>query len=427
MDILLNYGKGSLKICLDEGTDLRIIEKQNMPVIDDPLSAISQAFSRGVGSRSLEEEAQGKSSACILICDITRPVPNGLILPGLIETLIKAGIPQESITVLIATGLHRPNTGDELLEVVGSRKVLETVKVENHYARKDEDHLLLCSSKSGLPIYIDRRFAHADLKISVGLVEPHFMAGYSGGRKLVIPGITGHETIAGFHSAKFLEHPQSRNCNLKDNPIHEFQLEGIRKLSSLFAVNVVIDEDRNLSFVNFGDIEKSHISAIEYLKQYAETRISEKFSTVITSAGGYPLDKTYYQTVKGMVGAMDILKPGGDLFIVSECSEGMGSDEYLTAQKLLSCMGSKPFLNKLRSQKYANIDEWQTQMQVKPMEVGNIYLYAPRLLNSKGSQYTCVNVVSNLDASIRESINRSKDKKIAVIPEGPYVIPIHEK
>lgn len=426
MDIALNYGKTKLDVSLDKDWDATIIEKQNMPVIENPLDAISNAFSKGDERGSLEDVAKGKSSACILICDITRPVPNGLILPQLIDRLIHAGIQKERITVLVATGLHRPNKGDELLEIVGSQKVLETVRVENHYARNDEDHVFLCTSTTGLDIKIDKRFARADLKIVIGLVEPHFMAGYSGARKLVIPGVAHHQTICGFHTAKFLEHHGSRTCNLKENIFHEFQLEGIRKLSHVFAVNVVIDENRNLSFVNFGDIENSHARAIRYLKQYAEVIISEKFSTIITSAGGYPLDKTYYQTVKAMVTAMDILEPGGDIIVVSECSEGMGSDEYVTAQKQLYTLGPESFLEELTSRDYARIDEWQTEMQLKPMRLGNIHLFAPNLAETD-RKYTGVNHISDLKTAIYKSINGSGKKKIAVIPEGPYVIPVYEK
>lgn len=426
MDILLNYGKNGLKINLDKDWHAKVIENQEMPIIDDPVSAVSKALLEGVNSGSLEEEAKGKSSACILICDITRPVPNGLILPQIIKHLVKAGIKKRSITILVATGLHRPNKGDELLEIVGSKKVLDTINVKNHYARRDEDHVTLCTSKFGFPIRIDRRFALSDLKIIIGLVEPHFMAGYSGGRKLVIPGIADHKTITGFHSAKFIEHPKSRNCNLKGNPIHEFQLEGIRKLSNLFGVNVVIDENRHLSFINFGDIEKSHDTAVQYLKKYVEIKVCEKFSTIFTSAGGYPLDKTYYQTVKGMVGAMDILKPGGDLIIVSECSEGMGSKEYGDAQKLLFKLGQQSFLKQLQAREYAQIDEWQTEMQLKPMRIGNIHLFAPKL-SEKDKKYTCVNNIDDLNATISELKERSDNKKIAIIPQGPYTIPIYEE
>ena len=189
---------------------------------------------------------------------------------------------------------------------------------------------------------------------------------------------------------------------------------------------VVIDEKRNLAFVNFGDIEKSHARAIQYLKQYAEIKISEKFSTIITSGGGYPLDKTYYQTVKAMVTAMDILEPGGDIIVVSECSEGMGSDEYFNAQKLLFKLGEQSYLERLKSHEFAEIDEWQTEMQLKPMGIGKIHLFAPKL-SEKDKKYTCVNNISDLNAMICKSIKRSGNKKIAVIPEGPYVIPIYEK
>jgi nickel-dependent lactate racemase len=138
------------------------------------------------------------------------------------------------------------------------------------------------------------------------------------------------------------------------------------------------------------------------------------------------LDKTYYQTVKSMVTAMDILTPSGDIIVVSECSEGMGSDEYVNAQKLLSKLGNERFLERLKSQKYAQIDEWQTEMQLKPMGLGNIHLFAPEL-SEKDKKYTCVNNISNLQKMIRESMERSGNKKLAVIPEGPYVIPIYGK
>ncbi|WP_022665425.1 nickel-dependent lactate racemase [Desulfospira joergensenii] len=424
MEISLDYGKTGLKLSLDDEWQIQLIEKKNMPILTDPGQAVSKALSGGQSSGSLEDAAQGKSSACILICDITRPVPNGLILPRMIERLTRAGIKEEKITVLVATGLHRPNLGEELLEVVGSSEVLERVKVKNHYARKDEDHITLGTSPSGLPVRIDKRFAGADLKIVIGLVEPHFMAGYSGGRKLIIPGVAHHETITGFHTAEYLEHPGSRNCNLEGNVFHEFQMEGIRNLSNLFAVNVVIDEKRNLSYVNFGDIEKSHAQAIEYLKKHAQIDVPERFSTVITGAGGYPLDKTYYQTVKSMVSPMDILEPGGDLIVASECSEGMGSAEYYEAQRLLARLGEEAFLEELKTRKYAKIDEWQTEMQLKPMRVGNIHLYAPRL-SDPDKKFTCVRDVRDLNQTIQESVERSGNPRIAVIPEGPYVVPVY--
>jgi len=422
--ITLNYGSEGIQLDLPEQWDVTCIEKKTMPALDDPAVSVLKAFSDPVGSDTLQNAACGCHDACILICDITRPVPNGIILPALIRELLKAGITAGNITVLVATGLHRPNEGKELDELVGDPWVLDTVRIENHFARNDEDHVDLGKTGCGIPIRLDRRFVDADLKIVTGLVEPHFMAGYSGGRKVITPGIAHRETIGRFHAARFLEHPRAVNCVLEGNPLHAVQLEILEKLSPVLAINTVIDDKRRLSFVNFGDIRQSHLAAVEYLEKYSVIRVEEKFSTVLTSAGGYPLDQTYYQTVKGMVGAMDILKPGGNLIIVSECSEGMGSAAYADAQQRFVSLGPEGFLDSLRRKDMADVDEWQTEMQLKPMRIGCIHLYSGGL-SDKDWALTGIARVKNLEETIRLCMEKEGNKKIAVIQEGPYVMPVY--
>jgi nickel-dependent lactate racemase len=172
-----------------------------------------------------------------------------------------------------------------------------------------------------------------------GLVEAHFLAGYSGGCKVIAPGLARAETITTFHSARFMADPNASNCNFEGNPLHEEQLEIVRMLGDAFALNTVIDEERRPSFVNFGEIVVSHLAAVEFARGYSELPVPRRFHTVVTSAAGYPLDATYYQTVKGMVGPIDILAPGGRLIIASECSEGIGSGEFVEASDGLSGSG----------------------------------------------------------------------------------------
>ena len=180
MRIKMNYGKGGLFLDFPQSWDVTVIKKPIMPILDDPAGAVFKALAHPVACGALSEIASGRRSACILICDITRPVPNSVILPPLIKELIQSGIDPGAITVLVATGLHRPNEGQELRELVGSDWVLDTVKVVNHFARNDEDHVFLGNTSRNTPVKLDRRFVEADLKIATGLVEPHFMAGYSG-------------------------------------------------------------------------------------------------------------------------------------------------------------------------------------------------------------------------------------------------------
>jgi nickel-dependent lactate racemase len=422
MDIHLLYGKNELSVNLPEHINVQVINKHPMPVLLNGSDAVRDSFVNPIQSPTLSNLARGKKSVCILICDITRPVPNGLILPPLVKTLLEEGIDRDDILILVATGLHRPNEGEELRELVGSDEIFNTIRIENHFARDRKAHVDLGFTSQGIPVGIDRRFIDADLRLVTGLVEPHFMAGYSGGRKVVAPGVAYQDTILKFHTAHILEHQNSENCVLEGNPLHQAQLEIIRTIGDIYAVNVVIDDKRRLGLVTFGAIEPSHLEAVKFLKNYAEIDISRKFKTVVTSAGGYPLDKTYYQTVKGMVGAMGILEPGGTIIIVSECSEGMGSPEFISAQDMLCKYGSDKFMETLKGRSEALIDEWQTEMLLKPLRHGLVKLFTTNLTEEQLAQ-TYVEHVASLEEAIIESVSMQGDTDIAVIPEGPYVIP----
>ncbi|SPD76052.1 conserved hypothetical protein [uncultured Desulfobacterium sp.] len=422
MRIMMHYGKMGLPLDLPDEWDITVIRKKPMPILFDPVMTLKEAFAHPCGCHPLSELAKNHGNACILICDITRPVPNGVILPALIQLLTSSGIQPANITVLVATGLHRPNEGQELLEVVGSEWVMQNVKIENHFANRGKDHIDLGKTQKGTLIKLDRRFVEADLRIVVGLVEPHFMAGYSGGRKLIIPGIAHRETITSIHAASILEQKGVQNCVIEENPLHQEMIEIVKALGKCYAVNVVIDEARKISFVNFGDIEKSHMEAVKFVRPFVEVPITQKFKTVITSGGGYPLDKNYYQTVKGMVAAIDVLEPGGNIFIISECSDGIGSDEYAECQRRLIEIGPEEFMQQILYKTRADIDEWETEMQLKVAKMGKIHLYSSCLRKSD-RQLTCVSPVQSMADAIQHSVEYFGDKRVVVIPEGPYVIP----
>ncbi len=424
--IEIAYGRGALPLDLPEAAQPTVIRKARLRKLPDPHAAIRQAFDNPVGSRPLRELVRGRASACILICDITRPVPNHLFLRPMIEAMVQGGIPIERIVVLVATGLHRPNLGAELEELVGDPWVMENVRVENHYARNTQDHVDFgVTATRGTPVRLNRLFVEADLRIATGLVEPHFMAGWSGGRKVVAPGVAGHETIRTFHSARFMEDPLAVQCNLTGNPLHEEQLQIVRMLGEIHALNTVIDEDRDLVHVTFGEIIASHLAAVDFVQHATRIPVGRKFKTIVTSSAGYPLDKTYYQTIKGMVTPLDILEPGGTLIIASQCSEGFGSAEFREAQARLVALGPERFLATLTAKSLAEIDEWQTEMQLKPMRLGRVQLYTEGL-DAEERRITGVELVASLEAAIARSVADSGDPAVAVIPEGPYVVPVHQ-
>jgi lactate racemase len=420
----LLFGGGHVPVKLPVGTRPTVIRKGAMPKLADPHAAIAEALASPIGSAPLAALARGKKSACILICDITRPVPNRLFLRPMIETMISEGVPLRAITVLVATGLHRPNEGEELAELVGDPWVVAEVRVENHLARDDAMHVDLGRTATrGTPIRIDRRFVEAELRIATGLVEPHFMAGWSGGRKVIAPGVAHHETIRTFHSARFMGDPLAVQCNLVGNPLHEEQLEIVRRLGDCYALNTVVDEDRDLVQVTFGEIIASHMAAVDFVMASTKIGMDRRYKTIVTSSAGYPLDKTYYQTVKGMVTPLDILEPGGTLIIASSCSEGFGSPEFREAQARLVAMGPERFLATLTAKSLAEIDEWQTQMQLKAMRLGRVELYTTGL-DDEERRITGVTIIRNIDKALHEAIARHGDPDVAFIPEGPYVVPV---
>jgi nickel-dependent lactate racemase len=246
------------------------------------------------------------------------------------------------------------------------------------------------------------------------------MAGWSGGRKVVAPGVAGQATIRTFHSARFMEDPLAVQCNLVGNPLHEEQLEIVRMVGEIYAFNVVIDEDRDLVFATFGEIIASHLAAVDFVAASTRIGVPRRFKTIVTSSAGYPLDKTYYQTIKAMVTPIDILEPGGTIIVASACSEGFGSREFLVE------LGGDRFLTTLNVKSLADIDEWQTEMQLKTMRLGRIQLYTTGLDQEEG-RITAVEMVDSIDHAVADSIARHGDPAVAVIPEGPYVIPVYQR
>ncbi len=421
----IRYGKGELRVQLPKGCEATILRKPPMPVLEDPTGEVQRALRNPVGCLPLQQLARSAGRVTLVICDITRPVPNGPILKGIIDELQSAGIRKDQITILIATGLHRPNLGREMLEVVGDAWVFDNIRIENHYARDAAWMVDLGKTQTdGIPVFLNRHLVDADLRIAIGLVEPHFMAGYSGGRKVVAPGVAGETTIRTFHNHRFMADPSSCNGNLMNNPLHRGQLEILELLGPTYAFNTIIDESRKMSFVNFGDCVASHLDSVDAVRKYAEVPCDRKFATLLTSAAGYPLDKTYYQTVKGMVAPLQILAEGGRMVVASRCEEGLGSAEYRESQESLKTLGREGFLERIGKMPLADIDGWQTHMLLRTLATGSVSLFSEGILGTDRA-LTCVDMIDSIEAAIEHGFSDSGDRRIAVIPEGPYVIPMY--
>jgi nickel-dependent lactate racemase len=418
MPVDIAFGKTGLTVNLPEGFRYRILEARTAPPLPDWQAALEAALDFPIGAPPLHELGRGKRSAAISVCDITRPAPNRLTLPPVLRRLERAGIAREHITILIATGLHRAATESEIREICGE-EIAAAYRVVNHDARDLSSHSHLGSTKSGTPVYIDERFAGADLHITLGFIEPHLMLGYSGGRKLIAPGLAAQETIKVLHSPKFMRDARAIEGSIEDNPLHSELLEIARLARHDFMVDVALARDRSIAAVFAGDAELAHRSGVDFVSQVLLETLDEPVDAAITSSAGYPLDLTFYQCVKGVTAASHIVKPGGSILLAAACTEGAGAPEF--SQMLLEGMSDAEFLERIKDAP-VTIDQWQLEKLAMVTTRQRLLWYVPGLpaeyhARLWGRSYaTAESAIAALTATL------PRGATIAVIPEGPYVL-----
>lgn len=419
MRIKMDYGKTGILVDLPDDRVVGPLEIKDAIPLADQSKAISDALANPIGSKPLSEIAKEKKTACILICDITRPVPNKVILPQVLKTIENAGVPRSGITILIATGLHRPNEGEELVELVGE-DIARNYRVENHHGKENSEHDFLGVTPRGVPVYIDSRYVRAELKITTGLIEPHLMAGYSGGRKVICPGIAGIETVKVWHGPKFLEHPNADCGIVEGNPVHEENTHIALMTGCDFIVNVCVDGNRQITWAGAGDMIKAWEAGVAFVRQVVRVPIKEPVDIVLTSCAGYPLDITWYQAVKGLTGALPILKKGGTIILVASLTEGLGSPEF--QQVLKENPDLQAFKKRILETDYFIMDQWQLEEFAKVIEKGKVKVFSKGLEHSILSKCH-VTPVESVEKAVADSLKEyGPSARIAVIPKGPYVL-----
>jgi nickel-dependent lactate racemase len=419
MRVKLEYGRKGLYAELPDARIVRTLHYKDAPPLADPRGSLLSVLNEPNGAPALAQIAKGRKDACIAICDITRPVPNEMILRPVLEILEGAGISRDKITILVATGLHRPNEGDELVEMVG-RHIFENYRIENHHGQVLAEHTHLGNSPRGVPIWIDSRYVNADLKITTGLIEPHLMAGFSGGRKLICPGLAALETVKVWHGPVFLENPKA-DCGILDgNPVHEENTWIGKKAGCDFIVNVVIDAERRpLKFVA-GDMIAAFHEGVDFVREVVRDTVAEPVDIVVTSCAGYPLDTTFYQAVKGMTGALPIVKQGGTIIICASLSEGIGSPQF---QQLFHENSSlELFVERILGKDYFVMDQWQLEELAKVRRKAKVKIVSDGL-SADTINGLFVESAPTIESAVAASLAEyGPAAKIAVIPKGPYVL-----
>jgi nickel-dependent lactate racemase len=414
----LAFGKQGAEIQLPDGFEYLVIGAKSAPALDDQTAAVERALDRPTGSAPLNELARGKHSAAIAVCDITRPVPNGVVLPPLLRRLEDAGVERSGITILIATGLHRPATPAEIREIV-SPEIAAAYRVENHDARQLQQHRYLGTTAAGTPAWIDERFVSADLRITVGFIEPHLMAGYSGGRKLVVPGLAAQETIKIIHSPRFMREPRAVEGSVGENPLHQ-ELVGIAGMAGhQFMADVALARDRRIAGVFAGDPVRAHRRGVEFVSAAMLQNLPEPVDAVITTGAGYPLDLTYYQCIKGITAASHIVRDGGRILVVGACAEGCGGAEF--TRLLAAWPDPAAFLKAIQGAE-VTVDQWQLEKLALVAARAQVFYCVPGLAPElREKLWGCAfSDVGRAVAALLEGLPAGS--RVAVIPEGPYIL-----
>lgn len=414
MDITLPCGKEEVHLTLPERVE--IIRNKPASALKHPEQAIIDQLTSPIGSQPLAEIAAGKKDACIVISDITRPVPNQIVLPPILETLEASGIARDKIKILIATGMHRPNLGAELESMVG-KEIMENYRIINHYCQKEEEYREIMRI-DGAPVEVNTHYLDADLKILTGLIEPHFYAGFSGGRKSILPGISSFNTMKFMHSFQVIEKLDQANCRLENNIFHQYAEQVTEAAGVDFIVNVVINDDRELAGVFGGDYRAAHLAGCKFVASHSVMEIEQELDLVITSAGGYPLDKTFYQVSKCLTSAKDILKKNGTIVVICGCDEQLGGKEF--SEIMETTEDYKRFVEKYSDPADFTIDQWCAQNIYQAFDhAAKILIYSPGLSKEQLAVFHGVKIEDcqrEVDSLLPDS------ERAAVIPEGPYVV-----
>ncbi|MGI5884446.1 MAG: nickel-dependent lactate racemase [Candidatus Spyradocola sp.] len=365
------YGRTALAVDLPD-QDLRAVMVSHLPERQETEEALVQrALAAPIASPPLCELARGKRRVVVLLSDHTRPVPSRVLLPPMLAE-IRRGNPDAEITLLIATGCHRAPTEAELREKLGP-ELYARERIAVHDCDDKDALVALGTLPSGGILEINRLAAEADLLVAEGFIEPHFFAGFSGGRKSVLPGIASRRTVVSNHCAAFIDSPRARTGVLDGNPIHQDMVWAARRANLAFVVNVVIDHDKRAVFAVAGDVERAHEAGCAFLSEHCRVR-PEMADLVLTTNGGYPLDQNLYQAVKGMTAAEATVRPGGVILMMASCSDGCGGEAFYRQ------IAGEADLNKTLAQfrvcrpEETEPDQWQSQILIRVLQRATVLL-----------------------------------------------------
>jgi lactate racemase len=416
--VALAYGRTGLTVDVDARAD--VIEPRHLPGLADEAAAVRAALCEPLAGAPLRELVRAGDSVGISVCDVTRPFPGARILPVLLEELYscRPGL----ITLFIATGTHRACTADELAQMLGS-DVLAACEIVQHDAFDRNRHRQVGTVLgTRTPALVEASFVDQAVRITTGFVEPHFFAGFSGGPKMVAPGLAALETVLDLHSAQRIGHQCAAWGITQGNPVHDAVRAIAARVGVAFNLDLTLNREHRVTNVFAGELFASHAAACAFVRDTAMAPVSAPYDVVLTTNSGYPLDQNLYQSVKGMSAAAQIVKPGGSIVIASECSDGLPAHG---GYKDLLRDGGDPdrFLQQLFAPGFSVHDQWQVQVQAQIQRRARVFVKADGL-SPEQVRAAWLEPIQDISDQVDACLaSAGRGARLAVLPQGPQTIP----
>ncbi|MFR3567217.1 MAG: nickel-dependent lactate racemase [Paraclostridium sordellii] len=421
MEIKLPYSKSGMYVNIPDKNMIKVLQSKahDFKTTLSESEIVKKALENPIESETLEELVKDKKDVVIITSDHTRPVPSRITLP-IILNKIRNSNPDIDIKIIISTGCHRPSTREELVYKMGE-EIVDKENIIMHFANNEESMVKVGKLPSGGDLIVNKAIMETDLLIAEGFIEPHFFAGFSGGRKSVLPGVASVKTIMYNHCSEFIDSPYARTGNLKNNPIHEDMLQAAKSVNLAFILNVAIDKDKKVIGAFAGNLEKAHEAGCEFVTKLSKVD-SVDADIVVSTNGGYPLDQNIYQTVKGMTAAEATCKENGVIIMVSACNDGHGGQSFYDS--VASASSPTEILEKVRKiPKSETIpDQWEFQILARILEKFTVIMVTdlcdPQMIKNMHMKHA-----SSFEEALQMAFDiKGKDAKVAVIPDGVSVI-----
>jgi nickel-dependent lactate racemase len=411
----LDYGTEGLTVSVPP--DTTVIAPAHARAVTDEIGAVVAALERPVSGRPLRDLVPRGATVAIAVCDATRPQPREPMLQAIARTL-DGTVRPEDVVVIIATGTHTRSTDAQRRELLGE-DVLGRWRVIDHDAH-DAAALLSLGTIDGVPVWLNRAWVEADVRITTGLVEPHFFAGFSGGPKMVAPGLAGLETVLELHSPARIADPRATFGVLRGNPVHDPVRAIAATTGVTFAVDALIDDRHRITHVYGGPVLDMHAAACETARQIAMCRVEAPFDVVVTTNGGYPLDRNLYQSVKGMAAAAMITAESGTIICAAECRDGL-PDGSPYARMLRGSPTIAEAAQRLMESEETVPDGWQVQVQARVQARARVALHSA--LPDAAVRDAHLEPVDDIGALLADLRRRAQGTRVCVLPNGPQTIP----